>query len=106
MDHVLLVNYAKYAIDYLVHINRQSLAAANDVCVVPRSADSLTPSPPAKEKKTPARQDQAEQPATVPSGNGKVENRRATRCRCKCQHIREHAQSHTLHDPLLSGYAT
>jgi len=71
-----------------------------------RSADSLTPSPPAKEKKSPARQDQAEQPATVPSGNGKVENRRTTRCRCKRQHIREHAQSHILHDPLLSGYAT
>jgi hypothetical protein len=31
------------------------------------SADSPTPSPPAKEKKTPARQEQAEHLATVPS---------------------------------------
>src|SRR5262245_61666722 len=44
------------------------------------SADFLTPSPPAKKKKTTARQDQAEQPASVPSGIGKVENQRVTRC--------------------------
>jgi len=90
-----------------IAIVRQSLPAANDMCVAAEgSADPLTPSPPAKKKKTPGRQDQAEQPATVPTGNGKVENRRTTRYRCRRQHIREHAQSHTLHDPLLSGYAT
>jgi hypothetical protein len=70
------------------------------------SADFLTPSPPAKKKKTTARQDQAEQSATVLSGNGKVDNQRVTRCRCKRQHTRERAQNHTFHDPLLSGYAT
>jgi hypothetical protein len=52
----------------------------------------VPPSPPAKKKKTNARQDQAEHPITVPSGNGRVENQRVTRCRCKRQHIREHAQ--------------
>ncbi len=38
------------------------------------------PSPPAK--RITARQDQAGQPVTVPSGNGKVENQRVTRCGC------------------------
>jgi hypothetical protein len=67
-----------------------------------RSGGFLTASPPAKKKKASARQHQAEQPVTVSSGNGKVENQRVSRCRCKRQHTREHAQSHTLHDPLLA----
>jgi len=78
---------------------------SGDLCCCSASRFVVPPSPPAKKKKTNARQDQAEHPITVPSGNGRVETQRVTRCRCKRQHIREHAQSQTLHDSLLSGYA-
>jgi hypothetical protein len=51
-------------------MHRTQLAEQKRKC----SGNFATPSPPAKKKKTTARQDQAEQPATVPSGIGKVEN--------------------------------